>query len=384
MRKTGNYETLGTNNFFIPDALPPKNPNLQLDNGTIELYSKTMEKLGILKGVTSKLKNHEHFIKAYINKEAQLSSAIEGINTTILDIFTQQDINQTIKTKYDKNAELALNYSKAIHAAISMVKNDNMPITSRIILKAHEELMSTIQASNADPGNYRKQMVKVGNLTPAQANKIPELMSELEKFINTDETIFPVIKAGLAHVQFETIHPFLDGNGRIGRLLIVLMLIECNALSEAILYPSYYFKKRNLEYYKMLDNVRTNGDFEGWIKYYLSVIKDSCSDAIKRIDDIENLKSKILEQISYKNGKNSKPSENKLNTLEILFEFPVINASILSQKLQVSYNTASKIILDFINIGILEPLTKQKRGKIFKLSQYFEILDKDYDDTILE
>lgn len=374
MRKTGNYEILTKTKFFIPDALPPKNPELIMDAEILALYGQTMEQISKLNEMSKKLPNIKDFIKAYTNKEALLSSEIEGINTTLLEVFTQP----LIKSKPNKNTKLVMNYTEAIFSSIFMIKNDNLPIASRIIQNIHSELMQTGQGNNSDPGNYRKLPVKVGNLTPAPATKIPELIHELEIFINTDETLPPLIKAGLAHVQFEIIHPFLDGNGRVGRLLIVLMLIESGILDAPIIYPSYYFKKNQFDYYKLLDGVRTEGDFESWIKFYLSVIKYSAIDAYKRAQDLELLNESIIKNIT-NTKQGAKMLEAKLAALPVLFEFPVIDITTFSKRLSVSYNTANKIILYFIEINVLVEQTEQKRGKLFKFEPYFEILEREYE-----
>lgn len=374
MRKSGNYETLSGTQFFTPDPLPPKNPPLKMDTQIIALYGQAMQKLGKLKEMIKWLPNVKQFIKAYAIKEAHLSSEIEGINTTLLEIFKQP----LLKSKPNKNSQLVMNYTETIYSAISMIKNDNLPISSRIIKNIHDKLMQTGEGDSSDPGHYRKLPVKVGNLTPAQATKIPELIHELEIFINTDDTIPPLIKAGLTHVQFETIHPFLDGNGRVGRLLIVLMLIESDILPEPIIYPSYYFKKRHLEYYKLLDSVRTNGDFESWIKFYLSIIIDSSIDAYTRARELQELSNSLTLTIKEKK-QSTKILAAKLNAITILFDSPIINITNLSKKLEVSYNTASQILSYFVEIGILVEETAQKRGKLFKFKPYFEILEREYE-----
>ena len=192
--------------------------------------------------ITSSLPDIKRFIKAYVIKEALLSSSIEGINTTLLDIYTQP----LLGLKPDKDTQLVMNYRKALEIAISMIKKDGLPISSRVILAAHKALMELGEGDKYNPGNYRKPLVKVGNLISPPTNEINDLMSKLEGYINANDDLPILIKIGLIHVQFETIHPFLDGNGRIGRLLIVLLLIENRILSEPILYPSYFFKKNHL------------------------------------------------------------------------------------------------------------------------------------------
>lgn len=372
MRKTGYYEKLGNIEYFIPDPLPPKNPPLHLDLETTDLYGQAMLQIGKLNEMAHLIPDANRFIKAYVIKEALLSSAIEGIHTTLLDVYTQP----LVESKPSKNTQLVINYIKALDVALAMIRNESMPVVTRVILSAHKTLMMLSDSNNADPGHYRKQSVKVGNLTPPPAPKIPELMANLEHYINTDDTMPYLVKAGLAHVQFETIHPFLDGNGRIGRLLIVLMLINDKILSEPILYPSYYFKKHRLAYYHHLDRVRTHGDFEGWIKFYLTALRDSSIDAYQRAKNIETLREECLHTLYHKQQL-SKTDDTVSRALSILFNYPIISITELSTQLDVSYNTAHQIIVHFINLEILVPHNMQKRGKLFRFKKYWDILEHD-------
>lgn len=370
MRKTGYYQILGDVKYFIPDSLPPQNPPLILDAETIFLYGDAMLHLGKLNEMTNRVPDIRRFIKSYVIKEALLSSAIEGVHTTLLDVFTQS----ILESRPNKNTQLVMNYTKAINKAINMIQKDGLPISSRVILTAHKELMEAGEGDKAAPGKYRKQVVSVGNLIPPPPLQVTELMTKLEQFINIDETFPPLIKAGLAHIQFETIHPFLDGNGRIGRLLIILMVIENGLLLEPILYPSYYFKKHHLDYYRWLDRVRTHGDFEGWITFYLTAVRDSSIDAYQRVKEIEALRRKLTHLIMNKK-QFSKTSEMRLYALSILFSYPVININELALQLEMSYNSAHQIISDFLEIEILVEETQQKRGKLFKFKPYLDILE---------
>lgn len=372
MRTTGHYERLGNTDYFIPDPLPPQNPPLTLDTQMLELYGDAMLQLGRLNEMIQKLPDLQRFIKDYVVKEAILSSSIEGIHTTLLDVFTQP----LLESKPSKETQLVMNYTTAAYEVVSMVKN-GLAISSRVILKAHELLMQG-EGNQSNPGHYRKQSVSVGNLIPPPSIQIPQLMADLELFINNDITFQSLIKAGLAHVQFETIHPFSDGNGRIGRLLIVLILVENGLLTEPILYPSYYFKKHHLEYYQKLDRVRTHGDFEGWITYYLTAIKESSIDAYKRAKDIEALEEQLGQDITKQKPSSSKSNETRLQALSVLFRYPIISISALSSQLNISYNTANQIISNFLSLGILVEETGQKRGKLFKFKQYLAILEKEY------
>jgi len=242
-------------------------------------------------------------------------------------------------------------------------------------LEAHKTLMSGGDGDKANPGNYRKVQVKVGKLTPPIANKIEGLIADLEKFINDDNSLPELIKAGLTHIQFETIHPFLDGNGRIGRLLIVLMLIKDKVIFAPIIYPSVYFKKHHLEYYQRLDAVRTKGDFEGWIYFYLKAIKESATDAYKKSKEIEKLEKQLQNKI-IKSKNSSLPETQTTKTLSILFQFPVISIAELQNELKVSYNTANSIIQKLVKLDVLKLDEKQKRNKLFRFDAYLELLEK--------
>ena len=366
-RNSGKYEKLGKQEHFIPEKLPPRNPNLELDAETLELYGTVKKGLGQLNEIAKNIPNAKRFIKSYIIKEALLSSKIENIHTTILEVFTHT-ANQP---KPNKETSLVINYVNALEESIKLVKN--LPISSRLILSAHQMLMESGGASN--PGNYRKQNVKVGDLTPAPANKIPELMSELEKYINENQELPDLIKIGLTHPQFEIIHPFLDGNGRVGRMLIVLMMVENKLLETSILYPSYYFKKNPNEYYFRLNRIRTHGDFEGWIKFFLEAINESCINAYNKIKAISNLEKETKSKID---NSNLSSVAKELSTLgiEFFFEIPVMSITDLGDKINKSYNTANTVIQNLIKLQILTPLTKEKRNRLFYFKQYLELLEE--------
>lgn len=374
MRLAGFYESIGETKHFIPYPLPPKDPPFTLTPELTHLYGEAMHHLGKLNEMAHRLPDIKRFINAYVIKEALLSSSIEGIHTSMIDVFTQP----LLETRPNKNTQLVMNYKAALDAALHLVQNEGLPISSRVILKAHAILMQVGEGERADPGHYRKQSVKVGNLIPAPAPQVPKLMGALEEYINAQDTTPTLIKAGFAHVQFEIIHPFLDGNGRIGRLLIVLMLVAENVLSQPIIYPSYYFKKHHLEYYHLLDRVRIHGDFEEWIRFYLTAIKDSGIDAYRRAKTIEALQEQLTKTITEK-APTPKGAETRIKALSAIFSSPVITITELREQLDVSYNTANKIIVEFVELGILKLETKQKRGKLFKFGPYLAVLEKEYE-----
>lgn len=373
MRKTGHYQKMGDLNYFIPDSLPTANPPFQLTNEIVSLYGQANFALGNLNEMGIKLPDPHRFIKAYVIKEAQLSSAIEGIATTIIELFT----HMVDDAKPDKNTQLVLNYTNALDAALTMLRDQNLPLATRVILRAHEVLMSTGDGEKATPGHFRKQSVRVGALVPPPAPELPKLMADLEKYMHEASDLPPLIKAGLVHVQFETIHPFLDGNGRIGRLLIVLMLIESGLLHAPILYPSYYFKKNQLEYYQKLDRVRTQGDAEGWIVYYLTIIRDSAIDAYRRAQEIEALETELNELIQT-DSRFVRIRETAAAALNFLFSQPITSIAHMSDELDKAYNTIQNILHLFVETGIVTQRIVNKRNKLYHFAPYLALLEKEY------
>lgn len=373
MRKTGVYQALGDVNYFIPHALPPTNPALVLNAEVLSLYGEASFALGQLNEMSLRLPDPERFIKAYVIKEALLSSAIEGIHTTLIEVYTQP----VVGVKPNKDTRLVLNYTKALEAALNQLQTEGLPLVSRVILRAHEVLLADGESGAANPGHFRLQSVKVGELVPPPAPEIPRLMQELERYINEASDLPPLIKAGLVHVQFETMHPFLDGNGRIGRLLIVLMLIDNKLLRLPVLYPSYYFKKHHAEYYQCLDRVRTDGDFEGWIVYYLKAIRDSAIDAHARAKDIEALEQQlnalVLNDVGF-----TKMRETAKAALNYLFERPITNIAEMSQALGKAYNTIQKILNVFIALNLVSETIVNKRNKVYRFERYLHLLEKSY------
>jgi Fic family protein len=369
-RETGVYQRLGSIECFIPHPLPP-NPPLDLGLVGMELFGEAMHAIGELNGMAQLLPDMHRFIRAYIIKEALLSSAIEGIYTTILDVFTQPISGGYV----GRDTQLVINYTAALEVALQMLEQQGCPISSRLLLATHEALMSGGGGEAASPGMYRKQAVRVGNLVPPPAPLIAELIADLEIYINTDTQTPPLIRAGLVHVHFEMIHPFLDGNGRVGRLLILLMLLDAGVITAPIVYPSFYFKKHHQEYYQRLDAVRTQGDFEGWITYYLKAVKESAQDACARAKQIQTLEADLKKSIT-DDIRSGSLSEIALPALDYLFHNPVVSVSALSQKLSKAYNTANAVVSRFVEAGILAEITGQRRNKLYRFEPYLQILER--------
>lgn len=374
MRITGTYQTLGELNYFIPNPLPPQDPPLDLNGEILSLYGEASFALGKLNEMALRLPDPERFMKAYVIKEALLSSSIEGIHTTLVDVYTHTFSD----SKPNKDTQLVLNYSNALESALAMMQKEGLPLINRVILRAHKALLSAGDSDKSSPGQFRKQSVKVGNLIPPPAPEIAKLMGDLEKYINNPSDTPPLIRAGLSHVQFETIHPFLDGNGRIGRLLIVLMLVDSGLLGLPVLYPSYYFKKYHFEYYQYLDRVRTHGDYEGWIVYYLKAIRDSSLDAYERAKKIEDLE-RSCKTIIHEEQRFARMVENAETVLDYFFTHPISGLAEMVEKLGKSYNTVQKVVQIFLDHHILMEATNQKRNKIYSFTPYLKILENELD-----
>jgi len=374
MRKTGTYQASADLRFFVPYPLPPKDPPLELNGEITALSSEASFALGQLNELSERLPDPERFIRAYVIKEALLSSAIEGVHTTLVDVFTQSIDDDA---KPNKETNLVLNYTRALEDALRMIQGDGLPISTRVILAAHKTLMTAGQEAGAAPGQFRKQSVRVGEFVPPAAPEIPRLMGELENYINELEGLPDIIKAGLVHVQFETIHPFLDGNGRIGRMLIVLMLVYDELLNTPVLYPSYYFKKRRLEYYQRLDRVHTQGDFEGWVAFYLRVIRDSAVDAYSRAKDIEALELSIKETIQNKPDF-VRTRETALAAIGYLFCQPVTTITAMSETTGKVYNTTQNILREFMGQGWVSENIISERNRRYRFDPYLALLEKDY------
>lgn len=369
MRQTGTYVKMGELNSFIPFPLPPSNPPLVLGEQLFVLYGEASFAIGQLNEMCLRLPDSPRFIKAYIIKEALLSSSIEGIHTTLTEIFTNVLENKVP----NKDTQLVINYTKAVDAALVLLKEEGLPLVSRVLLKTHEVLLSS--NNKFDAGNFRKQAVRVGDLVPPPSTEVPRLIADLEKYMNENSDLPTLIKAGLVHVQFETIHPFLDGNGRIGRLLIVLMLMHDGLIHSPILYPSYFFKKHHLEYYSTLDRVRTHGDYEGWLRYYLKAIKESALDAYARAKEIENLELKIKELIQ-KDKAFLKAKETSMLAINYLFSYPITTISEMAEKIERSYNTVQKILSEFEKHQIVSK-EKSSRNRIYRFDEYIQVLEKE-------
>ena len=357
---------------FVPSPLPLE-PKLKLDDEIITELVKAHHNLGILEGKSSQIPNVKLFVAMYVRKEALMSSQIEGTQATLEDV-----LDPTIDGNVNHDVEDVVNYVRAIDAAIELL--DRLPICSRLLCQVHGILLSQTRGSDKQPGEYRHSQNWIGSASstirtaryvPPNVEDMKEAVSNLEKYINAEEDDVDVlIKAALIHYQFETIHPFLDGNGRIGRLLTVLYLMSKGVLSTPALYISYYLKKNRIEYYDRLEAVRISGNYEQWIKFFLRAISESAESAALTIDELSKLRERTTEKLKML-GRSSKRGIKLLKYLE---EYPLLERGHAAKKLTMSFRTVSLAVKDMLELGILESANSRKRKRLYYYREYLEIL----------
>lgn len=359
---------------FLPRLLPPS-PPIAIEDETVNLLSKANRSIGILEGVSRQIPNIDLFVSMYVRKEALLSSQIEGTQATLDDI-----LDPNIEENTNQNVADVINYIKASQYASNRL--NELPICNRLLQETHEILMQDIRGGEKSPGEFRRSQNWIGpaGSTLKDARYIPpspedmiEAMSDLEKFINSEDELDPLIKIALIHYQFETIHPFLDGNGRIGRLMIALFLIEKKLLSHETLYISYFLKRNRIEYYDRLMEVRMKGSFEQWIKFFLLAVSESAQDAIKTIDELVKLHEKNYDIVK-KTGRAAKTVIKVLNYLE---SSPIIDIKKTSVELKLSFNAVSNAVNNLVELGILRQTENVRRSRVFAYDEYLGILRKD-------
>ncbi|MBS3982627.1 MAG: Fic family protein [Dethiobacter sp.] len=358
---------------FLPRPLPPS-PTAELDEEAINLLGKANRSIGILEGVSKQVPNIELFVSMYVRKEALLSSQIEGTQATLDDI-----LDPNIEENTNQNVADVINYIKASQYASERLKE--LPICNRLLQETHAVLMEGLRGGEKNPGEFRRSQNWIGpvgsnlknaRFIPPNPEDMLEAMSDLEKFINAENGLDALIKIALTHYQFETIHPFLDGNGRIGRLLIALFLIEKKLLSHETLYISYFLKRNRIEYYDRLTEVRTKGNFEQWIKFFLLAVHESAEDAVATIDELIELHQRNYEAVK-NTGKASKTIIKVFNYLE---GSPIIDIKKTSIALKLSFNATSNAVNALMDLKILKQTENVRRSRVFAYEEYLVILRK--------
>ncbi len=362
---------------FIPAKLPPE-PPIIIDSEMQKLLSLADRKLGRLDGITQILPNPELFVAMYVKKEAVLSAQIEGTQASLVDILNTPS-SETNDRAYNEVIEV-VNYVNAMNWGLKELHT--LPLSLRLIRNIHKILLEDVRGSNKNPGEFRKTQNWIGpqgctletaTFIPPTVVEMEKAMSDLENYMYEDDDIPALIKIALIHAQFESIHPFLDGNGRMGRLLITFWLCQQEILSRPLLYLSYYFKQNRMEYYDRLMAVRIKGDWENWIKFFLrgiASVSDEATESAKKIIGLQSKYSELLLQ-------NDKSNNNYTVLLNLLFERPIITKKEISDALGISLPTANTIVETFCKLGILYDKTpEKKRYKTFVFGEYLAILQK--------
>lgn len=358
-------------NSFVPSKLPP-NPNIEIDEEMISLLTKANANIATLEAISNKIPNNFLFIAMYVRKEALMSSQIEGTQATLEDI-----LDPMIERNTNQDIEEVVNYINAANFAIETLQK--LPLCNRLIREIHRVLMQGVRGQDKNPGEFRMSQNWIGGYgsTLKNAKYIPpcpqdmiQAMSDLEKYINAEDDTDVLIRAALIHYQFESIHPFLDGNGRVGRLLIILFLMEQKLLTTPTLYISYFLKKYRYEYYTRLSDVRVKGNFEQWIKFFLNAVNETAQDAISTIDELSELHNKNETKIK-SFGKSIK---NILRVFEYLETHPIIDVGKTAKALNLSFVTVSTAIKRLTDLGILIQTKHTARNRIFSYGEYLRIL----------
>lgn len=360
---------------FRPAPLPP-NPPIALSGELVAKLVDANKKLAALDGLSARIPNMDLFVSMYVRKEALLSSQIEGTQCTLDDI-----LNPLMEENTNRNVSDVVNYIKATEFALNRLHS--LPLCNRLIKETHAVLMEGVRGQEKSPGEFRYSQNWIGGqgstirnarYIPPNPEDMQTAMSDLEKYMNGDDSLDPLIQAALIHYQFETTHPFLDGNGRVGRLLITLFLMEKGILSHPALYISYFLKMNRIEYYDRMTQVRKTGDYEQWVMFFLQALSDSAGDAIQTIDALTALHNQSVAKL----GAFSKRQQTNLLKLFAYIETnPIIDIQKTAAALGLSYNTVSKMVTILVDEGILRQTDKAGKAKIYSYADYLDILRKD-------
>lgn len=360
---------------FVPAPLPPI-PAVELDNDCLNLLIQANRALAILESLATRIPNTDLFVSMYVRKEALLSSQIEGTQATLDDV-----LDPLLDENANRNVADVINYIKATEFAVKRLRE--LPLCNRLIREIHAVLMENVRGQEKNPGEFRYSQnwlggqgstLKNARYIPPNVEDMQQAMSDLEKYMNTDSDTDPLIQAALIHYQFETIHPFLDGNGRVGRLLITLFLLQKEILTTPALYISYFLKRNRIEYYDRMTEVRRKGNYEQWICFFLQAVLESAQDAVHAIDQLARLHEDNMKKL------NDAPKRQS-QTLEKLFSYleanPIIEIKKTAVALGVSYNAIARAVTVLMEKGILEQTEKTGKTKIYSYIAYLQILRKD-------
>jgi Fic family protein len=372
--RAGNYIRQSSGyRAFIPAPLPPQ---INMDIELQELLSKADRALGRLDGSIQTLPNPDLFVFMYMRKEAVLSSQIEGTQASINDLIkAEAEIFDNTSRRSDVSE--VINYVAAMNYGLNRLKD--LPLSRRMILEIHERLLRNVRGNKMNPGEIRRSQNWIGpsGCTLMDATFVPppygvadEAFGDLERFLHDESPMPPLIRIGIAHAQFETIHPFLDGNGRIGRLLITFFLCTEQILQKPVLYISYFLKRHRDEYYGSLQSVRENGDWESWLKFFLRGVTEVAHQATDTARKIVALRENHRELIAEKFGNHAGKA---VRLLERLYERPTVTVNDVTRLLSISFPNANALVDKFVQQAILNELTGNARNRVFFYTPYIDL-----------
>jgi Fic family protein len=374
--RAGQYvEQLSGYRAFIPNPLPPI-PKILIDDEILQLLSQADRALGRLDGSTDALPNPDLFVFMYVRKEAVLSSQIEGTQASLIEILEYE--SHIVELDQTQDITEVINYIAAINYGLESLKE--LPVSLRLIRNIHKELMKKGRGSEKEPGEFRRSQnwIGAGGCSLKDATYVPPppyemnaALNNLEHFLHDSTPMPALIKIGLAHAQFETIHPFQDGNGRVGRLLITFLLCEQNILKRPLLYISYYFKKHRTEYYDLLQSIRDNGDWENWLKFFLKGVYTVAEEASTVARQIVNMKEEHRQIVINQMG--NRKAGKAIALIDSLYFKPIFDVEYAQKITQVSYANANNLVKELHSIGLIQEITGYKRNRIFAYAPYLAI-----------
>jgi Fic family protein len=359
---------------FIPAPLPPK-PPIRISGRLQVLLSDATLALGRLDGSIHTLPNPDLFVLMYVRKEAVLSSQIEGTQSSLQDVLAAEA--KILDASAPRDVDEVLNYISAMNHGLRRI--EDAPISVRLIKELHEKLMQGVRGSHLTPGETRRSQNWIGPsgatlkealFVPPPPAEIPAALGDLEKFLNSTTELPLLIQIGLAHAHFETIHPFLDGNGRVGRLLITFLLSQRDVLEKPVLYLSHYLKRHRQDYYRHLQSIRDEGDWEGWLEFFLQGVSEVSREATETARKILALRESHRSAITENLGR---AAANGHRVLESLYKSPIISVKTVSDLSGTSFAAANELVKKLVAVGILKEMTGQRRNRSFRYDDYISL-----------
>jgi Fic family protein len=381
MKATGTYVATSTAGesvrAFVPNPLPP-DPPIRLTDPDHDLIERANRALGRLDGITTLLPDVSLFLYFYVRKEAVLSSQIEGTQSSFSDLLMHEE--SLIPGVPLDDVQDVSNYVAAMNHALKRLREDSFPLSLRLIKEVHKVLLAKGRGSDKTPGEFRRTQNWLGGTRPGNARFVPpppdrvaDCMGNLEKYLHDQPQRTPaLVKAALAHVQFETIHPFLDGNGRLGRLLITLILCAEDALAQPLLYLSLFFKQHRQEYYDRLDAVRLKGDWLAWLRFFLEGVQQTAQQAADTAGQILKLfdeDRRKVEDLGRKGG-------SAHRVFDLLRQHPITTIPNATAQLDLTPPTVRKAVENLETVGIVREITGKQRDRIYVYDRYVKILDQ--------